>query len=461
MKKHIYLSLIICLFGVNLVQAQEEKEEEKSRPKDMKLIYSSNWDWDWHCSCRRDAEKKPEKKPNKESKSYRYYYSDNGIDNEFDFFSQIGPNPAVYGFAPVAQAIHFNRVNGFFLGIDTDYNDFSHDLTRIEGFEIQALGGYSFGREEWQYQIGIEKPIGRSFRLGFNYHNITATDDQWRSGLLENSLSSLFFGYDYHDYYKSVGYNVYSSLKLFRSTYIGFSYGADTYNSLDLVTEYNIFGDGNMYRLNPAIDSNFDQIYHQNLGFSVNINPRLYNITNNISTSLEIRGEIGNLPTSSNDFLFNKYIAQTKTIFRLDNSTFLKWRLMGGAITGQAPDFKQFALGGVGTMRATNYKSMQGNTMLLSNLELIFGRAQNIDFGFLDIDGFYFTLFMDSGWSEFDANLNTAVSPVNGFKEFSISDLTHNAGIGIGNDLLRVEFAKPLNESGGFSAFWVRLNPTF
>lgn len=455
-----YILPVILTFSIiSILPAQETKKSED----DMKLIYSSRWsDWDWHCNCRVEEEVERESGyKNKSYNKYRTYYQNDGIDNEFDFFSQIGPNPAIYSFSPAVQAVHYNRVNGLFLGIDTEFDDYIYDFTYEYGFNVQALGGYSFGQDEWQYQVGIEKPIGRKFSLGAEFHNITNTEDSWRTGPTENTLTSLVAGYDYHDYFKAEGYSLYGSLRLFRNTYLGASYNSDLFKSLDAVTEYNIFGDGNIYRPNPVIDSDFDELNHQSIGISANLNPKMYNQTRNLSTSFTFRGEIGNLPESSNQFLFNKFVVQSKSIIRLDRTTSLKWRLMGGAITGNAPDFKQFALGGIGTMRATNYKSLQGNAMVLSNAELIFGRNADFDLGFIEIDGFYISLFMDSGWSEFNNELVTSTDPTIALQNFSFSQLSHNAGIGFGSDNIRVEFAKPISDSGGFSAFWIRLNPTF
>lgn len=460
MKVSYLVPFLVCIALISTSQAQEGH----SKKEGMKLIYSSDWDWDWHCNCRKNSyseEKYDRKDRYKHSYGYNYYYSNDGIDSEFDFFSQIGPNPAVYGFSPSIQAVHYNRVNGLFLGLDTEFDDFVHDFTYDYNLEIQALAGYSFGQSEWQYQFGLEKPVGHRLRLGVDFHNVTATDDYWRSGLTENTVSSLVAGYDYHDYYKAEGYNMYSSFRLFRSTYLGASYGAETFNSQSAVTAYNIFGDGNIFRSNPSLDSNFDEIYQESVGFSLNMNPKLYNITRNLSTKLEVRAELANLTKTSNDFLFNKYIVQSKSVLRLDRSTFLRWRVMGGSITGIAPDFKEFALGGIGTMRATEYKSMQGNAMVLSNAELIFGRSSDLDIGFLEIDGFYISLFMDSGWTEFNSDLTTTNDPLIAFDNFAFSELNHNAGVGIGSDVFRIEFAKPISDKGGFSAFWIRLNPSF
>lgn len=454
-------TLLFALLGIFLIQTSSA-QERRSNKDGMRLIYSSDWDWDWHCNCRVDYHYKKNNRNNRKSyRSYYRYYHNEGVDNEFDFFSNIGPNPAIYGFSPTVQAIHYNRVNSLFLGVDTEFEDFTHDFTDIHGFDFQALGGYSIGREEWQYQVGLEKPIGRRLVVGADLYNITTTEDSWRTGLTENTISSLVAGYDFHDYFKAEGYSVYGSLKASYFTYLGVSYNTDTFGSLETVTGYNIFGDGNIERINPAIDPTTDEIFHQSIGLSLNINPKLYQYSRNFATSLVFRGELGDFKGNNNDFQFNKFIAQSTSIFRLDRSTFLKWRVMGGAITGEAPAFKQFALGGIGTMRAADYKSMQGNAMVLSNAELVFGRNSDLDFGFFELDGFYVSLFMDSGWAEFNNRLSTESDPTIGFENFAFSEFTHNVGFGVGGDMIRLEFAKPLSDSGGFTAVWIRLNPTF
>lgn len=449
MKAKLTLTVVLSFIVTLSLMGQEKKRKD-----DMRLIYSSSWD----CQCESTNFKHSKKyKRNRYSKAYYDY----GIEEELDFFSQIGANPAVYGFSPEVQALHFNRVNGFFLGIDSEYDDFLNDIFDIDNLNIEGLVGYSFGREEWQYQVGIDKPIGRRARIGADYHNVTNTEDTWRSGLTENTISSVVTGYDFHDYFKAEGYSIHGSYRLGYRTFLGLSYNVDNLSSLEEVTAYNIFGDGNIARPNPSIDGAFNKIYQESIGFSLNINPRLYYIANNLSTSLTVRGEIANLAKTNNDFFYNKYIVETKSMLRLDRSTFLKWRLMGGAVTGTAPDFKQFALGGIGSMRATDYKSLQGNTMVLSNLELILGKHSDFDFGFFEIDGVYLSFFIDSGWSEFNNDLNSTIDPTTAFENFAVSDLAHNGGIGLGSDMFRVEIAKPLTGSDGFTALWIRLNPSF
>ena len=110
-------------------------------------------------------------------------------------------------------------------------------------------------------------------------------------------------------------------------------------------------------------------------------------------------------------------------------------------------------------MRASGYKFYQGNKMLLSNTELVFGDFWNFENANLDIDGLYLSLFLDSGWTDFIANNSN--DPFTGFESFQLNQLAHNVGAGIGTGIVRFEVATPVAGSQGYTAFWVRFNPTF
>ena len=134
-------------------------------------------------------------------------------------------------------------------------------------------------------------------------------------------------------------------------------------------------------------------------------------------------------------------------------------RVKAGSITGEVPEFKNFALGGIGSLRATGYKFYRGNRMFMSNAEVVFGDLWDYDDGELEIDGLYLTLFLDSGWTDFvNSNSN---DPFSGFESLGVKTLTHNIGAGIGTGFIRLEVATPIAGSDGFTSLWVRLNPTF
>lgn len=364
-----------------------------------------------------------------------------------------------YKFIPASQSLRYNRVDALFLGLGTDFANSSSNLYEINGLLFNGFLGYSTGQKNWQYRAGVSKPFGKTLLFGAELMNTTTTDDYWRTSLSENTVTALVAGYDYHDYYNAEGYSAYSQLNISKFISLAASYNYTTYSSLALNTGYSVFDGGNIGRFNPAIDVTSDQIKQESLGFKLTINKKgLTNgvITSKFLASAELSDEAWMI---NNDFSYSKFELTSINYLRLDQNTFLKVRLMGGSITGVAPDFKNFALGGIGSLRASGYKFYTGNKMLMSNTEVVFGDIWSFNKGNIEMNGMYFSIFMDSGWSEFVNN--TSNDPFDGFQGVKFSEFTHNIGAGVGFDILRFEAATPLAGSDGFTAFWIRFNPTF
>ena len=145
--------------------------------------------------------------------------------------------------------------------------------------------------------------------------------------------------------------------------------------------------------------------------------------------------------------------------------------MQAGGISGDAPDFKQFYLGGIGTLRGSPYKVFSGDRMLLSNIEVQFGRPSNRIGEWIRDYNLHILFFLDSGWTNSlerrDTNLSdvpenqTVLTPVRDFSDFKFADLQHDAGIGIGTGVFRLELAWPLRTFDSSPTLWLRLNPTF
>ena len=373
--------------------------------------------------------------------------------DEYEYDNRFG----AYRFIPTAQSIRYNRVDALFIGVGSDFTNPHSDILNIGGVEFDGFVGYSLGQKDWQYRAAASKTFGRWLLFGGVLTNSSTTDDHWRTGLSENSITSLVAGYDYHDYYKAEGYGAFTEMQLGRYISIGASYNYTTYSSLQTNTDYSFFGEGNIGRLNPTIDASTDLIEQESFGLKISLNKKGYTkgiITNKLVAQAEL-SDAG----FTNDFNYNKFEITSLNYIKLDDHTLFKMRLMAGSITGEAPDFKNFALGGIGSLRAAGYKSYKGNRMLMSNVEVIFGDLWDYDDGELEIDGLYLTLFLDSGWSDFvSSNSN---DPFSGFDSFSFASMIHNIGAGIGTGFVRIEVATPVAGSDGFTSLWVRLNPTF
>lgn len=385
---------------------------------------------------------------------------------------EAGPynsNP-LYSQYPNLSMIHFNRVDAMFLGIRKERMQWFEDdwFLGIPNIQSHGMLGYSFGQDEWQYVVGLEKYFGRNDRVlaGAEYHNATTTDDYWRVGLTENSLTSFFAGYDYLDYYKQRGMGAYLLFRTERMFEGGLAFSNSRLSSQSEATDWAFFGSGNRYRINPPVDFTGDVIIEEievsTLTLSASFNPKRLLLNEYFTFSLNGTAEFGDNGWGKSDYAFDKYTGELTTHINFEPGGILKHRFKAGAITGVVPYVKQFHLGGIGSLRALPYKSLSGgNQMLLSNLEAQFGSPVNGNSDWIDFEDFYLSMFLDSGWVDNVDRLQNSNNPVSGFREFSFPELKHNGGLGIGTSSLRGELAWDFNNTSRAPVFWLRFNPTF
>lgn len=402
------------------------------------------------------------------------------IDEGLDYgdFLEAGPynSGPLYGLYPNLPMIHFNRVDGLFLGLRKErmqwYDD--SDFLGIPNIRPHGMLGYSFGLDEFQYVAGLERFLGfkKHVILGAEYHNATSTDDFWRVGLNETTLTSFAGGYDYLDYYKQRGWGVYL---LFRTNSLfegGIAFSDDEYSSVQQETDFALFGSGGHYRPNPPVEfelasgSRIDSLDISSLTFSGSFNPKRLLLSRYFTFSVNGSVEFANPGIGTSDFSYTKYMAEINSFLNFERGGVFKYNLRAGSITGDAPSVKEFQLGGLGSLRALPYKSLPGNRlgdnqMLLSNAEVHFGAPEFSTGDWIDSDDFYISLFLDSGWTNFSADLQDDNSPFTGFSDFKFADLEHNGGFGLGSSLIRGELAWDLRNTSRAPVFWIRFNPTF
>jgi hypothetical protein len=416
------------------------------------------------------------KKVEPKSRTYQNRRFVNRINNEgIDFGGAFESGPysssALYAAYPNLPMVNFNRVNGLFLGVKKErmqwYN--SSSFMGISNFQPHGMIGYSFGQEEWQYQAGLEKFFGRQRRvlIGAEMYNATATEDYWRIGMIETSLTSLFTGYDYLDYHKQEGWGFYVLARSRQFFEGGVSYNENQFKSLSSVTEYQMFGKTNNYRINPPIafigETPLNTINITSLTFSGQYNPKLLMLTRYFTFSASGNVEVSNPGLAITDYLYKKYEGEILAYMNFEPGSILKYRLKAGSITGEAPLFKEFQLGGPGSMRAFPYKSMPAgfngaNKMILSTAELQFGSSWGQD-GWIELDDFYLSLFLDSGWVNDYTGANKLIGE--GFENFNVRNMEHNGGVGLGTNSFRAELAWDLRHTSRSPVLWIRFNPTF
>lgn len=473
MKRFIYI-LALLLLSSMLALGQSSGSDEEDDPFKNSPFFSKPVE---------ELLKRPAKDTSRTDSNYQSYHSDHwdhlyeeGID--LGGLLEAGPyksNP-LYSVYPSLPMIHYNRVDALFLGIRSErmqwYNN--HDLLGIDGINPHGLLGYSFGQKEWQYVLGLEKYFGHKDHIiiGGEYHSATTTDDYWRVGLTETSLSSFFGGYDYLDYYKQQGFGAYLLFRTKRLLEGGIAYSDDRYTSQMRETDWALFGADNRYRPNPPVEfqngAAIDTVNLSSLTISASFNPKRLVLARHYTFSLTGEVEIGDSGISDSDYSYTKFVGEMVNYFNFEEGGLFKHRLRIGSISGNAPLLKQFQLGGVGSLRALPYKSLPfesplqgGNQMILSNAEVQFGSPSWSSGDWIDFDDFYLSFFLDSGWSTYDSMLENETNPLQGFSGFSLPDLKHNAGIGVGSSSIRCELAWDLNNTSRAPVFWLRFNPTF
>lgn len=380
---------------------------------------------------------------------------------------EAGPyySNALYSQYPNLPMIHFNRVNGLFLGLRKERMQWHRYGSFLDIPQIQPHGfiGIGTASKEWEYAAGVEKLIGENqrFMIGGEVYNATSTDDYLRTGLIENSLTSFFAGYDFMDYHKQDGFGLYAVLRTQRWFEAAFSFNSDSFSSLEQNTGYTMFGKSSSYKPNRPIDLFADQIDLDRYSFSVAFNPRNLLVSNHFTVSALVKAELADNSGSDENYRYNKFESILKLYYNFEPGSVLKWKLHTGGITGNAPDFKDFQLGGIGTLRGTPYKFFNGNQMVASNLELQFGQASGSSNEWIRDYNIHLILFLDSGWTRQVPELVDSSSPFSGFDQFSIGDMQHDAGAGIGTGAFRFEVAWPLKTFDKSPALWIRFNPTF
>lgn len=463
LKIHIFLTGTILLLAGSVLFAQHSETED---PFKRDPLFTRSLDELFGIS-----EEEPGEEAVRDERGERRvrYMAYRGIDLGGSI--EAGPyhSSALYSQYPNLPMIHYNRVNGLFLGLRKERMQWYRysQFLNIPGINPHGFIGWGTASKEWEYAIGAEKLIGRKGHLmvGGEYHRGSATEDFNRVGLNETTLTSLMAGYDFPDYYKMEGFGLYTLVRTRRWLEAGFSYSRNSYTSLQANTDYSIFGKSSIYRPNPPLDPESDSMDLAIYSLSLAFNPRLALISHDFTIGAQIVAELADNSGSDSDYRFNKFFSEVKMFYNFEPGSLLSWRVQAGEITGRAPAFKQFYLGGIGTLRGSPYKFFSGNQMVASNIEIKLGRPSAGNRRWMSNYHLHLLLFLDSGWTGSTSEHSGSDDPLSRqsdtLKSFRISDLQHDFGIGLGTGAFRAELAWPLKTFDSSPVFWIRFNPTF
>lgn len=347
---------------------------------------------------------------------------------------------AVYRTTP---AIRYNRVEGLVLGVRRQPLEWdSYERGRIYG-----SGGYAFGSDRWQYEVGAEGRLGRRYgdenidlKIGGSYRRATYTDDLWKSTWAENSLAAFFFNYDFFDYYETEGWTGYATARLTPFSQVTVAYRSDDYSSLEQETTWSLFG-GDNFRFNPPVDSGRVQ------AVVVAVEGGEVKGLHHLPHGLAFRGEAELGKGFGGDFDYNRYTGDLRSYVRTSRRSSLGARLRAGYTDGDVvPVQKGFTIGGIGSVRAHAQNAYYGTRVVIFNAE--YAMVQGWLWDELLLAGFF-----DAGWTNADSN------------EFAVDNMLKTVGIGFGlfDRTVRLDLAFPLDDFAGDKdpTLWLRIAPAF
>lgn len=326
--------------------------------------------------------------------------------------------------------LRYNRVEGLFLGFQSPHKYFWDKERKVT---LSGSIGYGFGVHRWEFDAGLAHQLsfdGKILEIGAEGYNTVNSPDHWLIADLENSLSALFFKYDYKDYFLRKGYSgwlgLYQKSKI-ADLQVKISFMNDMYSSLPKNVNWSLFRNRKQFRENPFISEG----NVKGLSFTISFH-KLDNLRKNLSgwsasLSAEIAGKL-----FKGDYDFNRYLLDLRRYQKLSRYDNFNIRLRAATSEGQLPMQYLCGIGGISTMPAYRYKEFVGNRLLLANIEYIVkGSAltEASTFPFSLVERFNLILFYDAGYIN---QVSENESFNRGFNNLKVNSLISDVGMGIG-----------------------------
>jgi hypothetical protein len=264
-----------------------------------------------------------------------------------------------------APYVHYNRVDQWAIGVQMAYKPEAGWYPRFR-FRVAE----TFNRDHrGLYIFDAAQPVlpGRKLLVGFESRRFTDSEDDWRVGSLENTLSALLYKFDYKDWFETSG------TRFFLEGHPWESVSAEVaYASLDIVSIPNtasgtdaLLRNGAEWRPNPAVVAGREQSVRGDIVWDRRDVPELPRRGGWARVGAWTTG-----PGLHSDFTFTRYDAELRGYLPLTEGMQLKGRLWAGTTgAGTLTTREEFAVGGISSLRAHPYKSQRGDQMFLANAE--------------------------------------------------------------------------------------------
>jgi hemolysin activation/secretion protein len=273
----------------------------------------------------------------------------------------------------------YGRADGLNLPLGADLTLFDHaSFNHVTPYFVSA---YGLASKHLRYAAGVSRPFGGSggVTLGYEYHDLTDSDDAYRSVGLEEAHGTAILSTSYGDYFRRRGHEAYAFVRVAPRAQLGLSFRSDDYTSLPVAI------DAKDARPNPPIDAGRSRSGIASFRFDASdplfasrarerhsfVQRSLYGLYPEPPRFFrgEATFEVASKDALGGDFTFRRLIANLRGRAPLPARQRLDARLLVGLSGGTLPLQKRFALGGLGTLRGYDMKLFPGANLALANLE--------------------------------------------------------------------------------------------
>lgn len=335
---------------------------------------------------------------------------------------------------------HFNRVDGYYLGLAPTWR-LSPDLI------LDTKLGYALGSEAWQYRVGGQVRLSEEQRmfLGASYGDETVSRPTLISGRYNPTFRALLARVDPLDYYRERGLNVAFRTKLWNLTRLDLGYEDARQSSLDTLSGYSFHSLRYPARGNPPIAPGRLRAVSASMTWDsrqmVRSRAGDYQLSPMSWTRVSGGVEVAAPSVIADDFSYRRYTLEIQHAQPLLGWGTTTVSAVGGIATGFVPPQRYFTVdfgmdvlavegNGFSTLARTNY---YGNEAAVVTVRHDFDRILFARSGLPLIRSLPFTLSVQAGlfWTDFvahtpfagDTSLATAPTPYTEVG-FSLGNLT-------------------------------------
>jgi outer membrane protein assembly factor BamA len=246
---------------------------------------------------------------------------------------------------------------------------------------------YATGPDQMFYRLDFSQAVLADERivLAASLYNDTAifTDLIDRVGTSENTLAALFFREDFRHYFRHQGVNASITARAPFGLAAAIGYVDEDQEPLSGRTNGSIFRPRDSFRDNPRATEGRLRRWSGSLGYDSSIAGRTPGFVHRHHVRYETTG-----PDVGSDFDYDRWEAESSITMRMGPDRIVTINAFGGGlVNGTLPPQERFYFGGLGTLRAQDFGSLEGDRAFLLNVEYafnVFGQLQAVlfqDFG--------------------------------------------------------------------------------